>query len=259
MPFKTQVCIVSWTGKHDAALAIESQLVGRWPDTTVIWSDRDDSHVRPSHWLRVPDADFFGAKFARMLGRFDADMLFLITADTRCPDWSVVVETCEEDFARMPALGVWSPVVNFSPWQLGLVSLGKVPGTRLHKVVQTDSIVWGMSRRVVDRLRRLDYAQNNLGWGIDTAACMFCHANSLLPVMDPQVDITHPRGTAYDAELADRQFQRFLQQLSPDEMRIAVEMRKRIDAAPKTPPKPGRNDPCPCGSGRKFKQCCGRA
>jgi len=21
---------------------------------------------------------------------------------------------------------------------------------------------------------------------------------------------------------------------------------------------PGRNDPCPCGSGRKFKSCCGR-
>lgn len=23
--------------------------------------------------------------------------------------------------------------------------------------------------------------------------------------------------------------------------------------------KPGRNDPCPCGSGRKYKQCCGKA
>lgn len=23
--------------------------------------------------------------------------------------------------------------------------------------------------------------------------------------------------------------------------------------------KTGRNDPCPCGSGKKFKQCCGRA
>jgi uncharacterized protein YecA (UPF0149 family) len=23
--------------------------------------------------------------------------------------------------------------------------------------------------------------------------------------------------------------------------------------------KPGRNDPCPCGSGRKYKKCCGRA
>jgi preprotein translocase subunit SecA len=23
-------------------------------------------------------------------------------------------------------------------------------------------------------------------------------------------------------------------------------------------PKAGRNDPCPCGSGKKFKSCCGR-
>ncbi len=22
---------------------------------------------------------------------------------------------------------------------------------------------------------------------------------------------------------------------------------------------PGRNDPCPCGSGRKYKRCCGKA
>ncbi|WP_369126992.1 SEC-C metal-binding domain-containing protein [Paracoccus liaowanqingii] len=22
--------------------------------------------------------------------------------------------------------------------------------------------------------------------------------------------------------------------------------------------RPGRNDPCPCGSGRKYKQCCGK-
>ena len=29
-------------------------------------------------------------------------------------------------------------------------------------------------------------------------------------------------------------------------------------APAKTAPKAGRNDPCPCGSGRKFKVCCGR-
>lgn len=23
-----------------------------------------------------------------------------------------------------------------------------------------------------------------------------------------------------------------------------------------TPARPGRNEPCPCGSGRKYKQCC---
>lgn len=29
--------------------------------------------------------------------------------------------------------------------------------------------------------------------------------------------------------------------------------------ARRTGPKIGRNDPCPCGSGRKFKQCCGKS
>lgn len=28
-------------------------------------------------------------------------------------------------------------------------------------------------------------------------------------------------------------------------------------AAPRTVEKVGRNDPCPCGSGKKFKKCCG--
>jgi uncharacterized protein YecA (UPF0149 family) len=33
---------------------------------------------------------------------------------------------------------------------------------------------------------------------------------------------------------------------------------KRSVAAPKvTTPKIGRNEPCPCGSGKKFKKCCG--
>ena len=31
--------------------------------------------------------------------------------------------------------------------------------------------------------------------------------------------------------------------------------RSKIYHAPK---KPGRNDPCPCGSGKKYKNCCGR-
>ncbi|PWE32206.1 YecA family protein [Maritimibacter sp. 55A14] len=31
-----------------------------------------------------------------------------------------------------------------------------------------------------------------------------------------------------------------------------------ISRAPIQSKRPGRNDPCPCGSGRKFKQCCGK-
>jgi preprotein translocase subunit SecA len=31
-----------------------------------------------------------------------------------------------------------------------------------------------------------------------------------------------------------------------------------IPAVRRETPKVGRNDPCPCGSGKKFKNCCGR-
>jgi uncharacterized protein YecA (UPF0149 family) len=33
---------------------------------------------------------------------------------------------------------------------------------------------------------------------------------------------------------------------------------KRSTTVVNTQPKVGRNDPCPCGSGKKYKQCCGR-
>lgn len=29
-----------------------------------------------------------------------------------------------------------------------------------------------------------------------------------------------------------------------------------VEPIKKTKAEPGRNDPCPCGSGKKFKQCC---
>ena len=34
-------------------------------------------------------------------------------------------------------------------------------------------------------------------------------------------------------------------------------VRETAAPAPKRMSKAGRNDPCPCGSGKKFKKCCG--
>jgi preprotein translocase subunit SecA len=41
-----------------------------------------------------------------------------------------------------------------------------------------------------------------------------------------------------------------------------AQMEKALEKAMRTPqtrelPKVGRNDPCPCGSGKKYKKCCG--
>jgi uncharacterized protein YecA (UPF0149 family) len=38
-----------------------------------------------------------------------------------------------------------------------------------------------------------------------------------------------------------------------------VLLKQAASATPPARPKVGRNDPCPCGSGRKYKKCCGSA
>lgn len=58
----------------------------------------------------------------------------------------------------------------------------------------------------------------------------------------------------------------FFDRARPDFLQLADEIRKRRSdderrfarALPGAPERPiGRNDPCPCGSGRKYKHCCG--
>jgi hypothetical protein len=49
---------------------------------------------------------------------------------------------------------------------------------------------------------------------------------------------------------------------SPDEPMFSQEPLNYVDDGPTMPlvriePKVGRNDPCPCGSGKKYKKCCG--
>jgi hypothetical protein len=44
---------------------------------------------------------------------------------------------------------------------------------------------------------------------------------------------------------------------SPSEMLSLVQ--GKVETFRRQDPRVGRNDPCPCGSGKKFKKCCGRA
>ena len=87
--------------------------------------------------------------------------------------------------------------------------------------------------------------------------------------------------TGYDEKKTDRLI-RILQKSSPDGRRAAGTLKKRMQEReliaddwqnnmsgeyyewkPQMPvvrqtPKIGRNDPCPCGSGKKYKKCCGK-
>lgn len=44
----------------------------------------------------------------------------------------------------------------------------------------------------------------------------------------------------------------------PDETQIPERQKKKPEPVRRETPKVGRNDPCPCGSGKKYKHCCGR-
>ena len=44
----------------------------------------------------------------------------------------------------------------------------------------------------------------------------------------------------------------------PAAQQIPERERKKPETYRREQPKVGRNDPCPCGSGKKYKQCCGK-
>ena len=46
--------------------------------------------------------------------------------------------------------------------------------------------------------------------------------------------------------------------LGEDKIREIVKEYKASKTVRRAAPKIGRNDPCPCGSGKKYKDCCGR-
>ena len=61
------------------------------------------------------------------------------------------------------------------------------------------------------------------------------------------------------AELCDERGLHFLMGLEPDEPEDVSDLEKALNPQGRTEakqPKPGRNDPCPCGSGKKYKKCC---
>ena len=50
-----------------------------------------------------------------------------------------------------------------------------------------------------------------------------------------------------------------MRQQMEEEMAAQITTNKEEELAPLTGKKPKRNDPCPCGSGKKYKHCCGRS
>jgi SWIM/SEC-C metal-binding protein len=60
------------------------------------------------------------------------------------------------------------------------------------------------------------------------------------------------------AETCEKRGWHFIIGLEPDKPEDISDMEKALNPpVPIQSQKIGRNDPCPCGSGKKFKKCCG--
>jgi preprotein translocase subunit SecA len=66
---------------------------------------------------------------------------------------------------------------------------------------------------------------------------------------------THDTGTSYDVGENTRETGGVAE---TTESAVATEAPPRVQTIKRDASKVGRNDPCPCGSGKKFKKCCGQ-
>lgn len=210
--------VIAWPGVEANAANMATQLQGHADFCSVIYSHpAGDIFTGAGEWLQVPDAWYFGRKFSEALRVFRGDVLLLLHADAHHEDWRLVVDACRQQFERCIDTGLWAPVTDFTHWSLEKVALRPVQGTPCHSVVQTDCIVCAFSEPVVNRLKSLDYTDNNLGWGIDWAAIAYAYSHNLLVVQDASVPIRHAAGTGYDKHEALRQMEVFMQQLTMQE------------------------------------------
>jgi hypothetical protein len=233
--------VISWTGQDENAERIASQARGAADHVTVLHSCPDHRKLpeRPG-WVQLPDADFYGAKFAHSLALNRGDVMLHVHADARTSDWAVVVRRCRDAFLRIPALGVWAPDVHYTPFPLEEVHIGNLGDEALAAVAHTDSIVWSVCAPVRARMRQLDLGRTPLGWGVDWAAICFCVSHGLLVLRDRTMRIEHPRGSGYRRQDAERQMLDFLQLLTPAE-RVAhallighIEARRQLLGRPLT-------------------------
>ena len=59
-------------------------------------------------------------------------------------------------------------MIDFSDWGLERTEIDKIPESSFSIVAQTDGIVVGLTRQIVDRMRKANLANNVYGWGKST-------------------------------------------------------------------------------------------
>jgi hypothetical protein len=230
---RLHIVVFCWPRVYDNVIHICQSVNNLGHRVTVIdASGRAPCEIRNCHWVSINSDWYYGSKFYYAAKLFDGDLLLQIQGDAYSDNWEAVIAACLERFAAFPHLGVWSPEFDNTGWPTRNVFLGPIPGSDLAIVSQTDCIVWALRREVVDFLLRLDYTDNNLGWGIDWAAMVGVYGRALIAVRDQRITISHAAGKGYEVEEAYRQMFAFLNQLTPPQKALLAVILKSCGQTP---------------------------
>ncbi len=211
-----EIHVIAWPGQEDSAALIYKELIESGYKATVIYAMSGTHHSpEASDWV-VLNGFGYGRIFEKSLTISQSDVLLHVHADCVSPSWTAVAKRCHGLFASDATLGVWSPIVDWSSWNLARTQMGEGPAPYTHSVTTVDGIVWAMSASVIAKLKTLTYSSNPIGWGIDLAASAIAHNLGLAVLMDEAILVRHPRGSGYDDGDASRQAEDFAQQLEPE-------------------------------------------
>lgn len=105
----------------------------------------------------------------------------------------------------------------------------------------SDKVFWAEAERVEERLDKGDLTDQTRLYAI-----------AVIREQQRRGALNEERNKALEAEVEERQ------KLVAGLERVRDDLQLRVDELSLSAKRPGRNEPCPCGSGKKYKHCCGK-
>ena len=219
------VFIISWAGQHENAIDISNDVLSVTDRVSIVYSDPDPEIILNAacQLIRRSNDLFWEDKFKSCLAVCGDSPILIIHADCKCDNWSAIIKSCTNSCSQIERIGVWTPKINGTYWDLSVTKIGGISDSNLSIVALTDAIVFYLSSDVIDRMRKVDYGSNPFGWGIDLLFCTAAHVSDYLVVVDESIEISHPKLTGYDSNSARVGMANFFKQFSLRE-RVQVEL-----------------------------------
>jgi len=197
--------VLAWPGNEKSAQCIQNEVRPCVDSVTVLYNSPTPlSDVKvPEGWIDLGGDAYFAAKFehARQVAR--SDVQIFIPADCHVENWANLISRCRSAFAQSTKLAIWAPHTAGTAWTPERTMLRKHSRSTL-SVTAVDSLIWALKGSFLKNLPDLDFSNNTFGWGIETAVAAEAHRSGKLIVLDTSLTYGHVRGSAYNANHAER-------------------------------------------------------